>query len=172
MNEIRERFRNLKLEVLEDIVRNQKDDYIEEAYNIAVVELIFQTSNKYVYSILNELQKEPQKENKAKSKKIYDIIAKIIFLILVVLFICINVKGLFWFVECYKNNFIHTFGPNSPFSPIITKVSWVFPIFTIITLLLLIILRKKSNFLRCMLIVMGMFLELSLFVGILYITNK
>ncbi len=104
MDEIRERFRNLKVEVLEDIVRNQKDDYTDEAYSIAVEELRVQTSGEYVDDILREVffdEKEKVKveEEKRKNLSIKGIsIAAYLFVPWIILCNILAVTNNFWFI--------------------------------------------------------------------------
>lgn len=52
--ELKNKFKNLKLEILEDIVKNKKDEYTDEAYKIALNELKIQTSEDFVNELLEK----------------------------------------------------------------------------------------------------------------------
>jgi len=52
--ELKNNFKNLEVEILQDIVKNKKDEYTEEAYKIAVNELKNRTSEEFINDIINQ----------------------------------------------------------------------------------------------------------------------
>jgi len=55
-NELRNNFENMDLEILEDIVRNKKYEYTEEAYKIAVEELSKRSPDVYGDRYYNDFE--------------------------------------------------------------------------------------------------------------------